>query len=69
MPYVVTDGGKAWRWVETKDVKGGDVTSETLPAAPVEAPKAPMPDVGELVRILIAKGVISAGDIAAEKAK
>lgn len=69
MPYVVTDGGKSWRWVESKDVKGGDVTSDDTPSPPAEAPKSPIPDVGELVRILVDKGVISVADIVAEKAK
>lgn len=63
MPYVISDGGKSWRWVEAVDVKGGETTSETVPTMPSEAPKFPQLDVATLQQLLRRKGVISDQEI------
>lgn len=63
MPYVITNGGKTWRWVEPTDVKIGDTTSATTPVEPVEAPKFPVLEVGTLQQLLRRKGVISDQEI------
>lgn len=63
MPYVVSSDGKAWRWVEPKDVPDGARVTNDKPVDPAPDSTPKISELGDLISVLIAKGIIQKSDV------